>query len=439
MSTLPEIASGQHPADPLPADLIADVAAVIDEDAERLVDMFKDIHRNPELGFAEVRTARIVELGLQNLGFDITKGIGTTGIAAIYRNGDGPVVMYRADMDANAVEEETGLDYASDVRVTREDGTEVPVAHMCGHDAHVTWMLGMANALISVKDRWSGTLVLIGQPAEEPITGAKAMVDDGLYNFIPKPDVFIGMHTAPGPVGVVVSSPGPRMAGTDQVDIVFHGVGGHGSMPQRAKDPVLMAAMAVVEFQTIVSRMIDPQQTAVLTVGSIQAGADNNVIPSEALVKANLRWYDPAVRETMLTAVKSVSEGIARTYGMPEDQMPEIIMKGGSSPLVNSTELAEQMAVSLGAVLGEENIVTDLPRATGSEDVQLLKGPYPDMPFNYLLVGIADPEVYAAARARGEDFPFSPHNPNYIVDLAAIPHGAKVAAYAMLGLLNVPA
>ncbi|ALG83586.1 amidohydrolase [Gordonia phthalatica] len=438
MSTLPDAVADQHPASPLPADLIADVDAVIDADTERLVDMFKDIHRNPELGFMEVRTARIVELALQNLGFDITKGIGTTGIAAIYRNGDGPVVMYRADMDANAIEEETGLDYASDVRVTRDDGTEVPVAHMCGHDAHVTWMLGMANALVSVRDRWSGTLVLIGQPAEEPITGAKAMVDDGLYNFIPKPDVFIGMHTAPGPVGVVVSSPGPRMAGTDQVDILFHGVGGHGSMPQRAKDPVLMAAMAVVEFQSIVSRMIDPQQTAVLTVGSIQAGADNNVIPAEALVKANLRWYDPAVREVMLKAVRSVSEGIARTYGMPEDRMPEIIMKGGSSPLVNSVELAEQMAASLGEVLGEENIVTDLPRATGSEDVQLLKGPYPDMPFNYLLVGIADPAVYAAARERGEDFPFSPHNPNYIVDLAAIPHGAKVASYAMLGLLGRP-
>lgn len=436
VSTLPEAPADRSVTEPLPADLIAAVDRIIAADTERLVDIFKDIHRNPELGFMEVRTARIVELALQNLGFDITKGIGTTGIAAIYRNGPGPVVMYRADMDANAIEEETGLDYASDVRVVRDDGTEVPVAHMCGHDAHVTWMLGMANALVTLKDRWSGTLVLIGQPAEEPITGAKAMVDDGLYNFIPKPDVFIGMHTAPGPVGVVVSSPGPRMAGTDQVDILFHGVGGHGSMPHRAKDPVLMAAMAVVEFQTIVSRMIDPQQTAVLTVGSIQAGADNNVIPAEALVKANLRWYDPDVREIMLNAVKSVSEGIARTYGMPEDRLPEVIMKGGSSPLVNDPELAEQMANSLGEVLGAENIVTDIPRATGSEDVQLLKGPYPDMPFNYLLVGIADPAVYAAAVARGDEVPFTPHNPNYVVDLTAVPHGARVAAYAMLGLLD---
>lgn len=421
---------------PLSDALIADVNQLIDDDRERLVELFKGIHRNPELAFMETQTARIVELNLQNLGFDITTGIGTTGVAAIYRNGDGPTVMYRADMDALPVEEETDVEYASKKRVTLDDGTEVPVAHVCGHDAHVTWMLGMAKALIALKDQWSGTLILIGQPAEEPITGAKAMVDDGLYNYIPKPDVLIGMHTAPAPVGVVVSSPGPRLAGTDQLDVLFHGVGGHGSMPQKAKDPVLMAALAVVEYQTIVSRMIDPQKTAVLTVGAIDAGTGNNVIPSSALVKANLRWYDTEVREIMLDAVKSVSEGIARTYGMGEDQLPEIIMKGGSSPLVNDPELSAQIATSLGAVLGDTLVVTESPRATGSEDVQLLKGPYPDMPFTYLMVGIADPDVFAAAVARGEEFPYAPHNPNYLVDLSAIPHGSKIATYAMLGLLN---
>ncbi|EGD53843.1 N-alpha-acyl-glutamine aminoacylase [Gordonia neofelifaecis NRRL B-59395] len=436
MSTLPEAPADDSPAEILPTELVSDVDRIVDADTDRLVDMFKDIHRNPELGFTEVRTARIVELALQNLGFDITTGIGKTGVASIYRNGDGPVVMYRADMDALAVQEETNVEWASEKRVVRDDGTEVPVAHVCGHDAHVTWMLGMAHALIELKDRWSGTLVLIGQPAEEPITGAKAMVDDGLYNFIPKPDVFIGMHTAPAPVGVVVSSPGPRLAGTDQLDVLFHGVGGHGSMPQKAKDPVLMAAMAVVEYQSIVSRMIDPQQTAVLTVGAIQAGSDNNVIPAKSLVKANLRWYDPAVREIMLDAVKAVSDGIARTYGMPEDKLPEITMKGGSSPLVNDIELSERMARTLSAVVGDQQIVTDMPRATGSEDVQLLKGPYPDMPFNYLLVGIANHDTFAEAQAAGEPFPFAPHNPNYLVDLSAIPYGAKVATYSMLSLLK---
>lgn len=423
-------------ANPLSDELVAEVNKLVDTDNDRMVELFKGIHRNPELGFMEVQTARLVELNLQNLGFDITTGIGTTGIAAIYRNGEGPTVMYRADMDALPVEEETDVEYASKKRVRLDDGTEVPVAHVCGHDAHVTWMLGMASTLIALKDRWSGTLVLIGQPAEEPITGAKSMVDDGLYNFIPEPDVFIGMHTAPEKVGVVVASPGPRMAGTDQLDILFHGVGGHGSMPQKAKDPVLMAALAVVEYQTIVSRMIDPQKTAVLSVGAILAGSGNNVIPATALVKANLRWYDPEVREQMLDAVKAISEGIARSYGMGEDQLPEIIMKGGSSPLVNDPDLSEQIATSLGAVIGDDLVITNMPRVTGSEDVQMLKGPYPNLPFTYLLVGIADPDVYDAARARGEDFPYAPHNPNYLVDLSAIPYGTKVATYAMLGLLK---
>ena len=242
---------------------------------------------------------------------------------------------------------------------------------------------------------------------------------------MPKPDFFIGMHTAPGPVGVVVSSGGPKMAGTDQIDILFQGVGGHGSMPQLTKDPVLMAAMAVVQYQAIVSRTIEPQQTAVLTVGSIQAGADNNVIPATALVKANLRWYDPKVREQLILGIRNDSNGIARTYGMPEDQMPVITMKGGSTPLVNDDALATRLAMAPKAVLGERNVVTDLPPATGSEDVHLLIGPNTGVPFTFLIVGVADPAVYAAAVKEGKPFPYSAHNPNFVVDPKAIPVGTK--------------
>ncbi|MCF8603327.1 amidohydrolase [Gordonia sp. HY442] len=410
----------------LPQDLIARVDGAVDADTDRLVELFKDIHRNPELAFGEVQTSRLIEKALQNLGFDVTKGIGRTGIAATLRNGDGPVVMYRADMDANAIEEQTGLDYASEAQVTREDGSVVPAAHMCGHDAHVTWLIGMANAIVSVRDSWSGTAVLIGQPAEEPITGAKAMVDDGLYNFIPRPDVLIGMHTMPAPVGTVSSSPGPRLAGTDQVDIVFRGVGGHGSRPEATTDPVQMAARAVVDFASIVTDRVDPAQTAVLTVGSIAAGVDNNVIPSQAVIKTNIRWYDPQVRETLLEAIRSVAERVARDAGADDELLPEIIMKGGSLPLVNDPELADSMARSLASIVGDDKVLTDLPAATASEDVQILKGPYPNMPFNYLMVGIADPE----------SAPFALHTPHYIVDLAAVPYGTKIAAYAMLGLLG---
>jgi len=412
--------------------------AVVDSDSARLEALFKDLHQHPELGFMETRTAAIVANELKGLGFEVQSGIGKTGVVAVLKNGAGPAVMYRADMDANAVEEATGLPYASKVRVRREDGSESPVGHMCGHDAHVTWMLGMARAMVALEDEWSGTLILVAQPAEELILGAQAMVDDGLWTTrgLPKPDFFIALHTAPGPVGVVVSSGGPKMAGTDQIDVLFRGVGGHGSTPQFAKDPVLMAAFAVTQFPAILSRLIEPQQTAVLTVGSIQAGADNNVIPSTALVKANLRWYDPKVREMMIAGIRDVSNGMARTFGMPEDQLPVITMKGGSTPLVNDEALAARLAVPLKALLGDANVMTQFPPATGSEDAHLLLGPHQDVPFNYMIVGVADPAVHAAARKRGREVPYSLHNPDFVVDLAAIPIGAKVATVAMVELLS---
>lgn len=425
--------SGSH----VPASLANKVSTLVSNDNPRLETIFKDIHQNPELGFMEVRTAGIIAKELKALGFAVKTGIGKTGVVGVLKNGEGPVVMYRADMDANAVEEATGLPYASKVRVKREDGSESPVAHMCGHDAHVTWMLGMAKTMVALKDQWSGTIMLVGQPAEEPIQGAQAMVDDGLWKShgLPKPDFFIGMHTAPGPVGSVVSAGGPKMAGTDQIDILFKGVGGHGSMPQLTKDPVIMAAYAVTQYQAIVSRTIEPQQTAVLTVGSIQAGTDNNVIPSTALVKANLRWYDPKVREQLIDGIRNISNGIARTYGMPEDQLPEITMKGGSTPLINDHDLAARLAIPLKDLLGEEKVVTEFPPATGSEDVHMLLGDFDDVPFTYLIVGVADPAVFKAARKKGMMMPYSAHNPNFIVDLKAIPVGTKIATVSMLELL----
>jgi amidohydrolase len=411
---------------------------LVDADSARLEALYKDLHQHPELGFMETRTAAVVVKELKALGFQVQSGIGKTGVVAVLKNGAGPVVMYRADMDANAVEEATGLPYASKVRVRREDGSESPVGHMCGHDAHVTWMLGMAKAMVALKDQWSGILILVGQPAEEMILGAQAMVDDGLWTSrgLPKPDFYIALHTAPGPVGVVVSSGGAKMAGTDQLDILFKGVGGHGSTPQFAKDPVLMAAYAVTQYPAVLSRLVEPQQTAVLTVGSIQAGADNNVIPSTALVKANLRWYDPKVREQMIAGIRDVSNGMARMFGMPEDQLPVITMKGGSTPLVNDEALAARLAVPLQALLGDANVMTQLPPATGSEDAHLLLGPHRDVSFNYMIVGVADPAVYAAAKKAGKEVPYSLHNPDFVVDLAAIPVGTKVATVAALELFS---
>jgi hippurate hydrolase len=411
--------------------------AAIDADSPRLIAMYKDIHQNPELGFMEVRTAEIIAKELKDLGFEVQTGIGKTGVVGVLRNGPGPTVMYRADMDANAVEEITGLPYASKVRVKREDGSETAVAHMCGHDAHVTWMLGMAKVMAAMKQDWRGTLVLVGQPAEEPILGAKAMVDDGLYTKykVPAPDYFIGIHAAPGPTGVIANVGGVRMAGTDQIDILFHGVGGHGAMPQFTKDPVIMAALAVVEYQMIVSRVVDPQETAVLTVGSIQAGSDNNVIPGEALVKANLRWFHSSVRDQMIGGIKQISNSIATAYGMPADQLPTFTMKGGSTPLVNDPNLVARLNVPFKELVGDKNVVSEFPPATGSEDVHLLMGDH-KIPFDYILVGIADPEVFAEARKQGKFLPYSNHNGDFRVDPKAIPVGTKVATIAVLDLLT---
>ena len=412
------------------------VAALVEADTPRLTRLFKDLHRHPELGFAETRTAGTVAQALRELGFAVTTGIGGTGVVATLSNGAGPAVMYRADMDALPVEEATGLDYASTVRLTRDDGTQTPVAHVCGHDAHVTWMLGMARMLVQTTDNWAGTAVLVGQPAEELLAGAQAMVDDGLYKVVPKPDFLIGIDTAPVPLGLVAAAGGPMLSGSDQIDIVFRGVGGHVSMPQLAKDPVLMAALAVVEFQTIISRTIAPQETAVLTVGSVQAGSAHNVIPDQALLKANLRWFNPYVREQLIGGVKAVCEGISRTYGTTDELSPVIEVANGSTPLVNDEQLAGRLATALRSVLKPEDVVTTLPPATASEDCQLLKGPHHDTPLGYLFVGVADPQVCADAYAAGKLFPYSPHSPDYVVDLAAIPLGVRVASAAMLELLR---
>lgn len=412
------------------------IDSLIGADTPRLVEMFKVLHRHPELGFTEVRTARAVAQALTDLRFTVTTGIGGTGVVAVFDNGPGPTAMYRADMDALAVEEATGLDYASTVRVRREDGSETPVAHMCGHDAHVTWMLGMAKVLAQTTDAWSGTAVLVGQPAAELIAGAQAMVEDGLYDVVGRPDGFVALHTAPVPIGTVGASGGEQMAGTDQLEVVFRGVGGHGSMPQLARDPVLMAALATVELQSIISRRIAPHETAVLTVSSIQAGSSYNVIPDRARLLVNLRWFSPHVREQLLTGIRAISEGIARGYGLPDDLLPTVTLRGGATPLANDAALTDRIASALSDVLGTGNVVTQLPPSTSSEDCHLLKGPHRDVPLAYLMVGVANPQVYADAAAAGNLFPYTPHAPDYLVDLAAIPFGVKVASHVMLELLS---
>ena len=419
------------------AALLEKAGAAVDGEGARLQEIFEDIHRNPELAFLETRTAGIVAKELRALGYEVKTGIGRTGVVGILRNGTGTVVMYRADMDANAVEETTGLPYASRARARLASGVEVPVAHLCGHDAHVAWLLGVAKAMTTLRAHWTGTLVLVAQPAEETIQGARAMVRDGLYTThgVPKPDYLIGLHSAPFPTGTVTFKPGDLNAGTDQLDVTFRGVGGHGSSPHLAKDPVLMAATAVVQYQSIVSRAIDPLHAAVLTVGSIQAGADNNVIPAQALVKINLRWYDAADRTLMLEGIDRINRSLALANGLPADLEPTTLMKGGSVVLSNDEGMARAAAPALRSLLGEKAVVTDLPRLMVSEDFHHLVLDNEAHRYLYMYVGTAQPAHVRQARAEGRLVPYLNHNPDYQVDPAAIPIGAKVGTVTVLELL----
>jgi hippurate hydrolase len=429
--------------------LVQKIHSVVDANTARLKNIFKDIHQNAELGFMETRTAAIVAKELRSLGFDVKTGIGRTGVVGILRNGDGPTFMFRADMDANAVKEATGLPYASKVRVSNLDGVETPVAHMCGHDAHTTWLIALAEAMTSLKDEWTGTLVLLAQPAEEPIEGAKAMLDDGLYttHAVPKPDYFLTFHTAPMPLGTVVLTSGRLNTGSDHIDVTFHGSGGHGSSPHHATDPVIMAGMAIVQLQTVVSRMVDPVEVGVLTIGSVQAGVDNNVIPTEATLKLKLHYSNAEVRERMVEGIERIANNIARTYGIvSDDMMPTITYKGYAPAVFNSEDYIARIRKVLAEADAADKIVNDARAIEGvavhdvtipgSDDAFALIEGAEGAKGAYLGIGTADPEVFAAARKEGKEFPFFVHEPNYVVDLESIPYGAKIATLLVLDAMS---
>jgi amidohydrolase len=410
---------------------------LVDTDAKRLVDMFKDIHANPELGFMEVRTAAIVAKDLKTLGFEVKTGIGKTGVVGIFKNGIGPIVMYRADMDCNSVQETTGIAYANNKLVKNRAGENVPAMHACGHDAHTIWMLGIAKAMVALKKSWTGTLVMVGQPAEELGEGAEAMINDKMYEKgVPVPDYLFGMHTAPFPVGYISNGTGKRMAGMDVLDVTFYGIGGHGSSPHVAKDPILMGAAAVIEYQTIISRAIDPQNAAVITVGSFQSGIDNNVIPGSALLKLNLRWFNEQDRNLMLNGIKRINESIAFAYDLPKELYPTLAMKGMAYPLVNNEDMVDKVNKALETVIASDKNIKNIPAVMGSEDFHHLVIHNPKPVYDYMLVGIANKEASEKAAKEGRMFPFFNHNSNFEVDLSSIPLGVTLGTTALLEIFK---
>ena len=402
-----------------------------------LIEIFKDLHQNPELAFMEVRTSKIVADNLKKFGFKVITGIAKTAVVGILKNGEGPTVMYRADMDCNSVKESTNLPYASQKSVELSNGSTVPVMHACGHDAHTTWLIGIAKKFSAMKEKWHGTLVLVAQPAEEIIEGARAMVNDGMYDKgVPIPDYLFGMHTAPLPTGTVGLAPGNRMAGTDQFDVTFYGIGGHGSSPHLAKDPVLMAATAIVQYQFIVSRGVDPLNAAVVTVGSVQAGSDNNVIPDKALLKLNLRWYKESDRKLMLDAIDRINKSIAMAYDLPKKMYPTTKFKGWSMPLVNDPEMVKKVTPVIEEILGKKGILSEIPPTMGSEDFHHLVIKNKEPKYLYMFFGTAKPAHFKKAQKEGKLFPYTTHNGDYQVDLDAIKLGVEVASSVLLKMFE---
>ena len=353
-------------AGPVAADPLADAVRA---DLPGLIAIYRDLHANPELSFQEKRSAAILAAEAKKLGFAVTTGVGRTGVVAVMKNGPGPVLMLRTDMDALPVVEQTGLPYASKARALTREGAETGVMHACGHDTHMTAWIGTARRLAAMKDRWSGTLMMIGQPAEEIGLGAKAMLDDELYTRFPKPAVAIAFHDSAGlPAGVIGISEGYTMANVDTVDLTVKGVGGHGAYPHLAKDPIVLAARIVTALQTLVSREVDPLESGVVTVGSFIGGTKHNIIPDEVRLQLTVRSYTPEVRRILLDGIARVARGEAISAGMPEDRMPVMTIKDDLTPATFNTQpLTGEIAQAFTARFGEGRVRKVKPQMGGED------------------------------------------------------------------------
>jgi hippurate hydrolase len=385
-------------------EVLSNLGALLPE----LESIYKDIHSHPELSMQEKRTASIAADHLRAAGYEVTTGVGSTGVVGVLRNGDGPTIMLRADMDALPVREATGLPYASNT--TSQNGESVPVMHACGHDMHVTWLIGAATLLARSRNAWQGTLMPLFQPAEETGTGAQAMIDDGLFNRFPKPSVILGQHVMVGSSGVIGTRSGAITSAGDSFLIRMFGRGAHGSMPQSSIDPVVMAAATVLRLQTIVSREVAPTDAAVVTVGSLQAGTKENVIPDEAVIKLNVRTFDEDVRKRVLAAIERIVNAEAEASGAPKK--PEITALD-RYPLVKNDPEATKRAVEAFRSYFPAGCVNEAQPTTASEDFGSF-GTEWRVPSVFWFVGGTDPGTYAKAKSAGAiaDIPTN-HNPRF--------------------------
>ncbi len=359
--------------------------------------LYIDLHRHPELSFQETRTAGVIAKHLEELGLEFEEGIGKTGIAAVLRNGEGPTVWLRADMDALPVPEQTGLAYASTARGTDPAGADVPVMHACGHDMHVSALLGALEQLNATKGEWSGTVVAVFQPAEEYGAGSQAMIADGVLDRFPKPDIVLGQHVTPLPAGTIGVRSGTQMAASDGLTVTLLGRGGHGSRPHSTIDPVVLAAATVMRLQTIVSREVDPRDVAVVTVGSIHAGLKNNNIPAEAKLELSLRYPDDEARARILEKVERVVRAEAQASGAEAE--PVIGIDHSLPPTINDVDATARLRLAFDTAFGEGTVI-DPGMFTGSEDVSWFAREA-GVPLVFWFWGGVDPAAFAAATAAG--------------------------------------
>ena len=399
--------------------------------------LYRHFHKNPELSFREFNTSVRLAGELEKLGYELTRNIGGNGFVGVLRNGEGPVIMVRTDMDALPLEEKTGLSFASKVMAKDDNGKEVHVMHACGHDMHMTVWLGTASAMAALKDHWKGTLIMVSQQAEEKSGGADAMIEEGLFKRFPLPDYALAYHvSAELPAGTIGYRQGPFMAGVNSVDITVHGIGGHGAMPHTTVDPIVLASRMVLAFQTITSREISPLEPAVVTVGSFHGGTVYNIIPDRVDLQLTVRYYSDEVHAHILKSLERISVGIAQSAGLPESKYPEIhSSENPTPPVINDDALTLQAVSSFRKILGHENVVEVLP-VTAGEDFAYYGRTPEKVPIAMFWLGSVEPDRYREHKESGLPLP-GLHNPEFYPDFErSYTTGVGAMSQALLDLFN---
>lgn len=416
------------------------VRAEVNSQYSSLLALYQTLHSQPELSFQEEKTCARLADELKHAGCEVSKHIGKFGVVGILRNGPGPVLLVRSDMDGLPVKEQTGLAYASTASGKDPSGKELPVMHACGHDVHMTCLVGVARVMAKLKDHWSGTLLLIGQPAEETGSGARAMLADGLFSKFPRPNFCLALHdNAELPAGSIGYTPGYAMANVDSVDILIRGVGGHGAYPHQTKDPVVLGAQVVLALQTIVSREIEPGEPAVVTVGSFHAGSKHNIISDEARLQLTVRSYTEEVRQQTLEAIKRITRGQALAAGIPEDRLPQVTVTSDSTPATyNDPALAARIVALFKSWFGDKNVYQKKP-TMGGEDFSEFGRVEPKIPIFMFMVGGVDPGLFKEHEQSGRPLP-SLHSPLWApLPEATLKTGITAMSAAVLDLLGKPA